>query len=88
MWDCLGRAQLSSLLGELGTDRVLELFLVRLEALRLSKLEQSATRGHAVYKHIFVVDLSGLNLGLLRRENREMFGRVAQVRRDARPRAD
>ena len=79
VWDRIGAANLAGLLDELGESTVIHHFLIRLERLRLRKLRESAERGHAVYKHVFVVDLAGLSMGVLRRENREMLVRVAHT---------
>ena len=54
------------------------LFLRRLERLRLAKLRASEAHEHAVYKHVFVLDLSGIALGLFRRENRDLMSRAAE----------
>ena len=76
VWDRLGAAQVPRLLDELTEAGVLRLFLRRLERLRQDKLARSEARGHAVYKHVYVIDLAGLSAGVLRRENRELLRRV------------
>lgn len=78
VWDHLGSASFAALLSELGEARVVALFMRRLEQLRVEKLAASAERHHAIYKHIFVLDLRGLSAGVLRRENRELLFRVAR----------
>lgn len=78
VWDCTGSADFKRLLAELGEGRTVELFLRRLELLRRSKLLEAAKRGHAVYKHVWIVDLTGLSVGSLRRENRELLARAAR----------
>jgi hypothetical protein len=56
---------------------VVLLFLRRLELLRLDKLREAAGRGRLVYKHVWVVDIAGLSLGmLLSKENRAMMSHV------------
>ena len=62
------------------------LYFRRLERLRLHKLQLEEERQghgtHAVYKHVYVIDLSGLSLGMLRGGNRNLIknclGKVSQ----------
>ena len=73
-WDRLGAVAWDPLLHEFGEEEVCRLFFRRLERLRLEKLQTGEEKGHAVYKHVYIVDLSELSMmRVLQRSNRELI---------------
>lgn len=73
VWDSLGTADWDGLLAEYGEERAVLLYFRRLERLRELKMRREAEYEHLVYKHVYVIDLSGLSLRMLKGANRSLI---------------
>ena len=57
----------------MGVERAVLLYFRRLERLRELKLRHEAEHEHLVYKHVYVIDLAGLSLRMLKGANRSLI---------------
>merc|ERR1719446_1250507 len=79
--DCLGALNFERMAKEMSTEEVMASHAARMEELRTHKLRLYESKGLEAYHQTSIIDLGGLHMGFMRRENRALIQKTMKLMR-------